>query len=255
MARANTELLDRIADFLGKNGNISPQRKTKLEELMANIHMWNMDQSKLSQNDETAMYSVTQFMRNSVFAMSRTYPEMIRNKNKVSTKAHKHWNLASDHNIDISRFIEEYYKPLQSFMNDATLLNVLDEVQTQLRDVSGFLDIIPIFTPIHKEAEGEQPERSYYSLFTKRTLYMIYSYIWYSVLHEYIKSTENDDLLQMDVQERKQMRRQSIRENEDEFILGKMHKYKSLKDALKSISWTCNPNEFSPWSLMSLPDN
>lgn len=220
LTRANTELLDRIADFLGKSGNISPQRKTKLEELMANIHMWNMDQSKLSQNDETAMYSVTQFMRNSVFAMSRTYPEMIRNKNKVSTKAHKHWNLASDHNIDISRFIEEYYKPLQSFMNDATLLNVLDEVQTQLRDVSGFLDIIPIFTPIHKEAEGEQPERSYYSLFTKRTLYMIYSYIWYSVLHEYIKATENDELLQMDVQERKQMRRQSIRENADEFVLG-----------------------------------
>ena len=105
-------------------------------------------------------------------------------------------------------------------MNDATLLNVLDEVQTQLRDVSGFLDIIPIFTPIHKEAEGEQPERSYYSLFTKRTLYMIYSYIWYSVLHEYIKATENDELLQMDVQERKQMRRQSIRENADEFVLG-----------------------------------
>lgn len=220
LSRANTELLDRITDFLGRNGNISASRKTKLEELMANIHMWNIDQSNLSKNDETAMYSVAQFMRNSVFAMSRTYPEMIRNNHIVNTKAHKHWNLANDHNADISRFIGEYYKPLQSFMNDATLLNVLNEVQTQLRDVSSFLDLIPIFTPIHKEAEGEQPDRSYYSLFTKRTLYMIYSYIWYSVLYEYIKATDNDELIQMDVQERKQMRRQAIQENADEFILG-----------------------------------
>ena len=116
LSRANTELLDRITDFLGRNGNISPSRKTKLEELMANIHMWNIDQSNLSKNDETAMYSVAQFMRNSVFAMSRTYPEMIRNNHIVNTKAHKHWNLANDHNADISRFIGEYYKPLQSFI-------------------------------------------------------------------------------------------------------------------------------------------
>ena len=105
-------------------------------------------------------------------------------------------------------------------MNDTTLLNVLDEVQSQLREVSGFLDMIPIFTPIHKESKEEQPERSYYSLFTKRTLYMLYSYVWYSVLYEYIKATDNDELIQMDVQERKQMRRQAIRENEDEFVLG-----------------------------------
>ena len=220
LTRANSELLDRIADFLGRNGNLSPSRKEKLEELMANIHMWNMDQSDLSKNDETAMYSVSQFMRNSVFAMSRTYPEMIRNNHKVNSKAHIHWNLAKDHNVDISKFINDYYKPLQTFMNDTTLLNVLDEVQSQLRDVSGFLDMIPIFTPIHKESKEEQPERSYYSLFTKRTLYMLYSYVWYSVLYEYIKATDNDELIQMDVQERKQMRRQSIRENEDEFVLG-----------------------------------
>lgn len=220
LTRANTELLDRIVDFLGRNGNLAPARKKKLEEMMANIHMWNMDQSALSKNDESAMYSATQFMRNSVFSMSRVFPEMIVNNHNVSTKAHKHWNLANEHNMDISRFIGDYYKQLQSFMNDSTITNLLQEVQSNLRDVTDFLQLIPTFTPIHKEAAGEEPARSYYSLFTKRTLYMIYSYVWYSVLYEYIRATDNDDLLQMDVQARKQMRRQSIRENEDEFILG-----------------------------------
>jgi hypothetical protein len=220
LTRANTELLDRIVDFLGRNGNLASAKKRKLEEMMANIHMWNMDSSPLSKNDETAMYSTTQFMRNSVFSMSRTFPEMIVNNHNVSTKAHKHWNLANDHNADISRFIGDYYKPLQSFMNDRTITNLTQEVQTQLRDVTNFLELIPTFTPLHKEAMGEQPARTYYSLFTKRTLYMIYSYVWYSVLYEYIRATDNEDLLQMDVQERKQMRRQTIRENQDEFILG-----------------------------------
>ena len=108
-----------------------------------------------------------------------------------------------------SRFIKDYYKPLLQFKNDSSLSLLLETVQIRLNDLSRFLGLIPAFTPIHRDAEGDLPARSYYSLFTKRTLYMIYSYIWYSVVYEYVKAADNEELIKIDIINSKEKRRNS----------------------------------------------
>ena len=222
LSHANTNLLDRIVNFIGENTKMSPTTRELLEEKLASIHIWNMDDTYvngLSKKDESAMYSITQFMRESVFSMSRVYPEMILNNHEPSNESKIHWKFANPHHIDIEKFIKDYYKPLSKFKNDASLSRLLETVQIRLNDLSRFLVLLPAFTPIHRDADGDIPARSYYSLFTKRTLYMIYSYVWYSVVYEYVKASDNPELIQLDIVNSKERRRNTLHEQSDPSIL------------------------------------
>ena len=226
----NEELLEKISAFLQKFGKMSSSTFNQMSELLANIHMWNLDNSAnnnglLSETDETSMYTVIQFMKNSVYAMSRLYPEMIRNNHSSNTKAFSHWAFASSHNGDISNMLSTYYQQLDKFKGDKIITELLEEVQLQLVDLILFLQNIPAFTPIHKDAtktpSGDPvPARTYNLLFSKRTLYKLYTFIWYSVLDEYIQAANDPDMLQVDIHERKVSRRHTIAENDDPMTLG-----------------------------------
>ena len=53
--------------------------------------------------------------------------------------------------------------------------------------VPDFLHHLPQMLPIVRE------KIAYHALFSKRTLYMLYTYIWYSVLYEHIKATDEHE--------------------------------------------------------------
>jgi hypothetical protein len=225
LSHANTNLLERIVEFVGSHAKMPRSKKKKLEEQLANVHIWNMDETYeygkgLTQKDETSMYNVTQFIRESVFSISRVYPEIIMNNHDHSSKVHKHWNFVNFHEQDISKFIADSYEGLNGFKNDRSLKNVLQHVQESLTHLSTFLNLIPAFLPIHVPPKDEQPALSYHSLFTKRTLYMIYSYVYYSTLYEYIKAADNDELLQVDFITSKTIRREDIQNERSNAIIG-----------------------------------
>ena len=214
LTRANSELHSRITSFVGSNSNLTHQDKNKLNEQMLKIHMWDMD----IDSTEGSMHTVVQFIRNSIFEMSRVYPEMIINNHIVRDHAHKHWGFAQIHNADITKIIQDYSATLDVFKHDITIHTVLKHVQTELTDVSTLLNLIPTFLPIYQTTDTAS--KTYYSLFTKRTLYMIYTYVWYSVLYEYIKAAEDDEMVQMDTNVGKDERRTEIRENRENQYTG-----------------------------------
>ena len=223
LAHANSNLLERITNFISKTSNLNRRKMSQFEEQLANIHIWNMDSTYeygkgKSMKDETNMYSITQFMKQSVFFMSRVYPEMIINQHTMSDKSHKHWGFAQPHNMDVSNFIQSYYKELSQFKKDESISSLLKYVQETLIHVHQFLDLIPAFLPIHRGPQGELPAQSYYSLFSKRTLYMIHSYIWYSVIYEFIKATDNEELLQLSATDKNKIHREKIQEERERVI-------------------------------------
>ena len=225
LSHANTNLLERIVEFIGNHAKLPRSKKRKLEEQLANIHIWNMDETyehgkNMSQKDETTMYNVTHFIRESVFSIARVYPEIIKNNHDHSTKVHKHWNFVNFHESDISKFIHDSYQGLNGFKSDRSLNHVLQHVQEELVHLSTFLNLIPAFLPIHVKAKDDQPPLSYYSLFTKRTLYMIYSYVYYSTLYEYIKASSNEELLHVDFVMNKQTRRENIQNDRSNALIG-----------------------------------
>ena len=185
LTHANTNLLERITQFLEQHAILSRREKQKLEEQLANIHVWVLEDSH--DDTGTSMYSVTQFLRSSVFDMCKTLPERVVNKHASNHNAHKHWGLAQEHNADIARFLVDSDKALTVFQNDEELRSLLSHVQNALRGVPDFLTHLPQMLPIVRE------KVAYHALFSKRTLYMLYTYIWYSVLYEHIKATDEHE--------------------------------------------------------------
>jgi len=210
LSRANSELHSRVSTFIKSNSNLSSKEMQKLDEHMLNLHMWDMD----IDTESGSMHQVVQFIRNSVFEMSRVYPEMILNNHIIRDYAHKHWGFAEIHNSDIEKIIREQYSMFDALKHDNIIQDVLKRVQTSLTDISTFLGLLPSFLPISKT------NNTYYSLFTKRTLYMIYTYIWYSVLYEYIKVSEDDDMVQIDANSIRNERRAEIRKNRENMQIG-----------------------------------
>lgn len=223
LSRANENMLDVIASFLQKHGNLSAKKFAELQTMLADIHIWTLDTNAPGSNDETSMYTVTQFLKNSVYNISRVYPEIIQNNHTVNPKPAKHWNVSPNHAIDIANFLESYYKPLAKFKNDAVIRGLLTDTQRRLVDLTLFLDVIPKFTPIHKTVvleDGSKENLSWYAFFGKRTAYMLMTYIWYTAICEFIEATDNEDLLYTDVLNRKQERRDKIRDQADPLLYG-----------------------------------
>jgi predicted DNA binding protein len=130
----------------------------------------------------------------------------------------KHWGVSKKHEDDITRFIDIYYKEIEKFKQDPILIQLLQDVNIKLKDLYMFVDNIPLFTDIVKETidqDSKETTTVLHSLFDKHTIYLLYTYCFYSSIYEYILASEEVGLLRSDVQETKQKRRSSIKETKN----------------------------------------
>lgn len=203
LAKTNEQMLKEIINlnrgsFIKSYGNLNARELANLQSFMANIHVWNMDTEESGYN---GIYTVAQFIKNSVEAMSKVYPSMIIN-NASYAAVHKHWGLSKFHESDIARVLSKYLEVLNKFKGDNTLKLFLREVQKKTVDIHLLLQHIPMETPITKS------DTTYFELFDKKTLYYLHVYCWYSVLYEYMNLASDDDLLNIDIEETRRERRQ-----------------------------------------------
>jgi len=198
-------MYDSIVDFLNRFGNLSKRDLEHLEIFMENICTWTVDQPKNEPKNDSGLYSIVQFMKNSVASMTKVFPEMILNNVEIDT-VHKHWGFSDFHKDDISRIIRKYYTPLNKFKQDGIIATLLREMQIKLIDLNILLQYIPIYTPIHKE------EHTFYLMFDKPTIYLLMKYLWLSVIYEYIAITDDVELLHTDIQVKKMDRRKKHRD-------------------------------------------
>ena len=203
LAKTNEQMLKEIINvnrgsFIKSYGNLNARELANLQSFMANIHVWNMDNEDAGYN---GIYTVSQFIKNSVEAMAKVYPSMIMN-NASYTVVHKHWGLSKFHEADISRVLTKYLEGFDKFKGDKTLKQFLQEVQKKTVDIHLLLQHIPMETPIAKN------DTTYFELFDKKTLYYLHVYCWYSVLYEYMNLASDDDLLNIDIEETRRDRRQ-----------------------------------------------
>lgn len=203
LAKTNEQMLKEIINvnrgsFIKSYGNLTSRELANLQSFMANIHVWNMDTADAGYN---GIYTVSQFIKTSVEAMTKIYPSMIAN-NASYTAVHKHWGLSNFHESDIARILTKYLEELNKFKDDNTIRQFLQEVQKKTVDIHLLLQHIPLETPISKN------ETTYFELFDKKTLYYLHVYCWYSVLYEYMNLASDEDLLNIDIEETKRDRRQ-----------------------------------------------
>jgi hypothetical protein len=192
-----------IMDFFGRYGNLSDRKYSQLHQFLQNICVWKLDKPNTSIYYDTGLYTVTQFILNSVQAMSKTYPNILLNDIGFYRATPIHWGFSERHYAIIHDFINKYYQKLEEFKQDKVLYLLLQDIAPRLTTLNLFLQNLPIHTDIVKDfgdnVEGE-PIRHFYHFMDKPTIYLLFSYCFYSVLYEYIISTNNIELLRTDVE-------------------------------------------------------
>ena len=191
LSTTNRKLRESIMKYFVKYGDkISGMQLKDIEVFMRDITIFDMDKEDANKS----LYNITDFMRNSVNDMIKIFPQMIHGNVVFKGKISKHWGLSEQHEKDIFNYSQKYYEPLNSYKNDSILSELLKSIQTQCVDLKMFMAGIPVKAHIQKDGE------TWVGLFDRRTTLMLYSYVWYSVLYEYIQLSDDKELMNADYQ-------------------------------------------------------
>jgi hypothetical protein len=211
LTKTNVRMFKKIDAFINAHGNLSDGEYYKMSEFIKNISVWNMDLAIGS--EDHGLYMVSQFMKNSIFAMAKSFPAIILNNADFTTVPAKWLDWSDEHKLKIVKTIQENTAELTRFKGDESLVHLLNFIQNKLVDLNMFAEYLPINTPIRKE------ENTFYSLFDKDTTYKLFTYCWLSAIYEYVVASDDINLLKIDVQLSKTERRKRNRETMDESAL------------------------------------
>jgi hypothetical protein len=140
---------------------------------------------------DNGLYTIFNFMKQSIHQMTHIFPEIILNGVNFSNIP-DHWKLGKNDVLFLFKKVEGHLESLCEFKEDAMITRVLQEIRLRNVDLFLFLSNLPVHTPIVKDGV------TYYSIFDKRAILQIITYVFYSVLHEYIILANDDDMLRMD---------------------------------------------------------
>jgi len=184
LAKENDSMKIRIIQFLKDYGGLKKSDLDKIKETVTNLPIWSCHTTSSPDCGEE-MYEMGQFIRNSTLAMVKVIPEMILNKQLHQEPVlHQHWGLAESHLQILRDLIQQYWVQYAKFTNDDSpdFNTLLRSVQGKLVDLVVLSQLIPIQRIIQRGNE------TWFRLFDRSTLTLLMSYIWYSVLDQYINT-------------------------------------------------------------------
>ena len=202
LATANEKMFYNIVGFLDKYGKLSDSRYEKMQDFLLEI-----TDTNLSSRD--AMYTMTTFVRNSIYSMSKVFPQMILTGTMFEIIP-QHWQLSGSHIINLKKVVSEYWTKIKEFHGDTVLSLLLNEVQTRLNDLFLLIEEFPVYSPIEKN------NHIFYSIFDNESINMMYIYFWYSCLYEYVVCANDSDLLRKDIEEIKTQYKREIAKKNNE---------------------------------------
>jgi len=208
----NQDLYKKIMGFFDDFGsNISDSQYRSIHEFLIDVEKWKLDRpmSESKSYYDEGLYTITQFVTNAIEMFAKVYPYALISENDFYDKIPKHWGLSKEHTGDIKNFMNKYYEELNQFRQDTVLVRLLQEVNVRLNDLDIFVKNIPLHTEVVREYPGDDGpiKKTFYSIFNKTTVLLLYKYCFYSSIYEYILCCGDNDLLRLDIQEHKQHRR------------------------------------------------
>tara|TARA_B110000879_G_C11183765_1_gene519997 strand:- start:373 stop:6471 length:6099 start_codon:yes stop_codon:yes gene_type:complete len=212
LTTCNQSMYRKIMVFFDEHGNLTDNEYTHLNQFISQLHVWNVDsKANTTENiSDNGLYTISQFIQNSIVMITKVYPKILINNSKFFNKVPVHWDLAKDHIVDVNKFINKYYESLDAFRNDNPLIEVLQEVENQMTDMILFIKNIPIQTDIKREIIDENGVKrviSFYSLFNKDTIHLLFNYCFYLTLCNYINICDKANIIQIDIENNKKIRR------------------------------------------------
>jgi hypothetical protein len=221
---ANETMYSEIMKFINASGNLSKQKFDGIKDFLStklldcdeinrkySLYSWELDceMEKTGAYYDNGLYTVYNFIKRAVYDMTHVFPEIILNDVNY-TNISTHWNLGKNDHLYIFDKVKNYMSSLNSFKKDDIISLLLRKVKLKNIDLFLFISNLPIHTPIHKNGT------TFYSIFDKKTVYMLLMYVFYSVLYEYIDLTNDSKMLKLDVVHARQERRDEINERRND---------------------------------------
>ena len=250
LIRANNNMYKEIIQFINEYGNLRKKDFERIVEFLKssvldcsdenrlfNLQSWNIDCTMENAGSyyDNGLYSVFNFIKHSIYDMTHVFTQMILN-NIEYTNVPEHWGLGDKDKEFIREKIENYANIFNKYKNDSILSRLLEEIKLIHVDLYLFISNLPIHTPILKNGV------SFYSIFDKKTCYQLIFYIFYSVFLEYIELAHNENMLKMDIYEKKMERRSMIREKADVFSNNSSN-YEDLDERLVDVDEDLNETQ------------
>ena len=220
-----------IIDFIGTKGKLRGSSDLrKITAFLSSLMSWRYNKDDQNRKvgaaiSDDGLYNSIQFMKNFISLFSVVFPSMIVNQKIQSIEPHKYWGLSMTHKDDVKKMVEDFYKPLEGFYGNQTIVNVLNEIKVKTRNVVRLSEETPALTNI------KIGEKEVWSVFEKRVVTLLYEHYFLMILSDYINLTtdpsmvtrmiassgEKSDLYSADFLIEQQLR---FSESEQEFIQG-----------------------------------
>jgi hypothetical protein len=235
LATSNELMRKEILEFVRIKGKVSGLDLRNITKFMNELTVWKYDENPRNVNikiSDDGMYNYVNFFKNFIDLFATVFPTMISNQKMQSIEPPKYWGIARDHINDIKDMVTSFYKPLEKFYGNSTIINVLNEIKNKTKGIYLLSKVTPILTNI------KIGEKEIYGVFEKRTITLLYEYYILSVLKEYINLTtdpamvtrmlviperDNEESFSADFLIEQQLR---FSEDEQEFIEGDVSKLK-----------------------------
>ena len=198
---ANKNMFKNVINFFKEYGNLTVNNFNHLQDFILGIYS---NQFTTKEN----MFNNITYIENIIYYLTKVFPEII-----LSGKNHeyipKHWNLSDIHINDIKVYVNEQWNNIIRFHGDKTLTKTLKYIIENTTDLHKVMVSMPKNINIYKmlNIDGNEREYEFYSLFDNDTLGFFYGYMFLSVLHEYVSCANNKDMLNADVEIKKQIQR------------------------------------------------
>lgn len=153
-----------ILTFL--TSNISLNDKKKYKVFLQEYGNWKTDEIMKNNLD---------FYKNSILFISKIAPQFLILKlfNKNIGRERKHWKLSDNHTFIINKIVDDFNMKNDYNINIEFIQEALTEIHNLFRNVDLFINNIQFFDI--------------------KTRIKIYKYLWFRILFEYIKLTENEN--------------------------------------------------------------
>jgi hypothetical protein len=200
LMKANKTMLSIIDTYVIEFSSMNKREKTRIGNFLTNIGSWK------SQTDAEVMFKSSQFIKDCVHTTTKVVPAMLQNSNNqigaftreaiglFNVEAMKHWELSKIHEDTIVRNIANYYEKLNTYQKDEMVCLFFRDMENTLVNLNLFAEHIPVFEDQNL-------------LFDREIVQMLYVYIYYSVFHDLIVESNNEDYVKLEMAKVKQMRR------------------------------------------------
>lgn len=217
---SNKKIYMNIMNFFHAHGKLAPNVYKNVNQYIAKIASWTNDADTKGSHHEST-YTFAQFIQNSVQNISKIYPTILINNAEFYKQVPTHWGLSSNHVMDIQTFMSKYYNNLAAFRQDNVIMELVSEVRNSLSDMILFLQNIPVYNDIVKDIvdeKGQPKQIRFYSFMNSETVSLLLTHCYYQCINQYIRLSDDPDLLQVDIYQSKLVRRGQIADNMDESL-------------------------------------